>query len=190
MIYLRLFYEFFKTGLFAIGGGMATLPFLHDMGEATGWFTQAQLMNMLAVSESTPGPIGINMATYVGYTIAGIPGGIIATAGCVAPSCIIVTILAILYLKYKNASGLKSILATLRPATVALIGSAGVSILVTAFWGSDAVIGAIDFASTNGLMIALFVLSVVLLRKTRIGAVPVMVLAGVLKLCLALIGIG
>ena len=100
------------------------------------------------------------------------------------------TILAILYLKYKNASGLKSILATLRPATVALIGSAGVSILVTAFWGSDAVIGAIDFARTNGLMIALFVLSVVLLRKTKIGAVPVMVLAGVLKLCLALIGIG
>ena len=75
-------------------------------------------------------------------------------------------------------------------ATVALIGSAGVSILVTAFWGSDAVIGAIDFARTNGLMIALFVLSVVLLRKTKIGAVPVMVLAGVLKLCLALIGIG
>lgn len=124
------------------------------------------------------------------HEVAGIPGSIVATAGCVAPSCIIVTILAILYLKYKNASGLKSILATLRPATVALIGSAGVSILVTAFWGSDAVIGAIDFASTNGLMIALFVLSVVLLRKTKIGAVPVMVLAGVLKLCLALIGIG
>jgi hypothetical protein len=81
MIYLRLFWEFFKTGLFAIGGGMATLPFLHDIGEATGWFTQAQLMNMLAVSESTPGPIGINMATYVGFTVAGVPGAVIATLG-------------------------------------------------------------------------------------------------------------
>ena len=94
MIYLRLFWEFFKTGLFAIGGGMATLPFLHDIGEATGWFTQAQLMNMLAVSESTPGPIGINMATYVGFTVAGIPGAVIATLGLVFPSLIIISILA------------------------------------------------------------------------------------------------
>lgn len=94
MIYLRLFWEFFKTGLFAIGGGMATLPFLHDIGEATGWFTQAQLMNMLAVSESTPGPIGINMATYVGFTVAGVPGAVIATLGEVTPSIIVILIIA------------------------------------------------------------------------------------------------
>ena len=86
MIYLRLFWEFFKTGLFAIGGGMATLPFLHDIGEATGWFTQAQLMNMLAVSESTPGPIGINMATYVGCNVAGFFGGVVATMGEILPA--------------------------------------------------------------------------------------------------------
>ena len=86
MIYLRLFWEFFKTGLFAIGGGMATLPFLHDIGEATGWFTQAQLMNMLAVSESTPGPIGINMATYVLHRCRCPRRGRSATLGEVTPS--------------------------------------------------------------------------------------------------------
>ena len=78
MIYLRLFAEFFKVGLFAFGGGLATLPFLYDLGSRTGWFTAVDVANMLAVSESTPGPIGVNMATYVGYTYAGIPGGIVA----------------------------------------------------------------------------------------------------------------
>ena len=74
MIYLQLFYEFFKTGLFAVGGGLATLPFLYDMADRTGWFTRPQLADMLAVSESTPGPIGVNMATYVGFVTCGIPG--------------------------------------------------------------------------------------------------------------------
>ena len=104
MIYLRLFWEFFKTGLFTIGGGMATLPFLHDMGEATGWFTQADLMNMLAVSESTPGPIGINMATYVGFTVAGIPGAVIATIGEVTPSIIVILIVAAMLTKFRNSN--------------------------------------------------------------------------------------
>ena len=90
MTYLRLFWEFFKTGLFAIGGGMATLPFLKNIGLATGWYSQTDLMNMLAVSESTPGPIGINMATYVGFTVAGIPGAVIATVGEVTPSIIVI----------------------------------------------------------------------------------------------------
>ena len=185
MIYLQLFVSFFKVGLFAFGGGYAALPLIQEQViSENAWLSMNEFTHLVTISQMTPGPIALNAAPFVGTKVSGIPGSI------VAPSCIIVTILAILYLKYKNASGLKSILATLRPATVALIGSAGVSILVTAFWGSDAVIGAIDFARTNGLMIALFVLSVVLLRKTKIGAVPVMVLAGVLKLCLALIGIG
>lgn len=81
MLYLRLFWEFFKTGLFAIGGGLATLPFLQDMSDRTGWFTHAQLADMLAVSESTPGPIGVNMATYVGFTTGGVGGAVIATLG-------------------------------------------------------------------------------------------------------------
>ena len=79
MLYLQLFWEFFKTGLFAIGGGMATLPFLYDMADKTGWFTRAQLADMIAVSESTPGPIGVNMATYVGFLTGGVPGAVTAT---------------------------------------------------------------------------------------------------------------
>ena len=96
MIYLRLFYEFFKAGLFAVGGGMATLPFLYDISDSTGWFTHSQLADMIAVSESTPGPIGVNMATYVGYTTGGIPGAVIATLGIITPSIIIILIIACL----------------------------------------------------------------------------------------------
>ena len=94
MILLHLFWEFFKTGLFAVGGGMATLPFLYDMSTRTGWFTQAKLADMIAVSESTPGPIGVNMATYVGFETAGIPGAVIATLGLICPSIIIVLVIA------------------------------------------------------------------------------------------------
>ena len=94
MIYLRLFWEFFKTGLFAVGGGLATLPFLYDMGARTGWFTAQQVADMLAVSESTPGPIGINMAVYTGYTSAGIPGSVCALVGLVLPSIIIIMAVA------------------------------------------------------------------------------------------------
>ena len=115
MIYLRLFWEFFKTGLFAIGGGMATLPFLHDIGEATGWFTQAQLMNMLAVSESTPGPIGINMATYVGFTVAGVPGAVIIAA---------------LLRNFRENRYVDRAFYGLRPASTGLIGAACVSVVL------------------------------------------------------------
>ena len=94
MTLLRLYWEFFKTGLFSVGGGLATLPFLYEMGEKTGWFTTAQVADMLAVSESTPGGIGVNMATYAGFTAAGVPGGIVATLGLVFPSLVIISLLA------------------------------------------------------------------------------------------------
>ena len=128
MIYLRLFWEFFKTGLFAIGGGMATLPFLHDMGEATGWFTQADLMNMLAVSESTPGPIGINMATYVGFTVGGVPGAVIATLGEVTPSIIVILIIAALLRSFRENRYVDRAFYGLRPASTGLIAAAGLSV--------------------------------------------------------------
>ena len=103
MILLRLFYEFFKTGLFSVGGGMATIPFLQHMGEATGWFTNQELTTMIAVSESTPGPMGVNMATYVGFHIGstfgmgglgGIVGAVVATLGLITPSIIVILIIA------------------------------------------------------------------------------------------------
>ena len=92
MIYAKLFWEFFKTGLFAMGGGMATLPFLYDISDRTGWFTHQNLADMIAVSESTPGPIGVNMATYSGYLTAGFPGSVIATLGLITPSIIVILI--------------------------------------------------------------------------------------------------
>ena len=101
-IYLQLYWEFFKTGLFAIGGGMATLPFLKDIGASTGWYTYSDLMNMLAVSESTPGPIGINMATYVGYLVGGLPGAVIATLGEVTPSIIVILLIAVLLKNFQD----------------------------------------------------------------------------------------
>ena len=123
MIYLRLFFEFFKTGLFAVGGGLATLPFLNEMADNTGWFTRADLADMIAVSESTPGPIGVNMATYAGFTTAGIPGALIATFGLILPSLIIILLIAGFLKKFSENKVVKGIFAGLRPASVALIAA-------------------------------------------------------------------
>ncbi len=122
-IYLQLFLHFFQTGLFAVGGGLATLPFLSDMGKSTGWFNDAQLADMVAVAESTPGPIGINTATYVGYTSGGILGGIIATLGLITPSIIIILIIAQAIEKYNSSRIVKTLFYFLKPASVALICS-------------------------------------------------------------------
>lgn len=119
-LYLRLYWEFFKTGLFAIGGGMATLPFLKDIGATTGWFSQTDLMNMLAVSESTPGPVGINMATYVGYTVGGVPGAIVATIGEVTPSIIVILIVAAMLAKFRDSQYVANAFYGLRPASTGL----------------------------------------------------------------------
>ena len=125
MILLRLFWEFFKTGLFAVGGGLATLPFLYDISTRTGWFSQAQLADMIAVSESTPGPIGVNMATYVGFTTAGIPGGIVATLGLVCPSIIIILLIAKVLEQFRSNQTVDAAFYGLRPCSVALISAAG-----------------------------------------------------------------
>lgn len=127
---IRLYWEFFKTGLFAVGGGMATLPFLKNIGEATGWYTYTDLMNMLAVSESTPGPIGINMATYVGFTVGGVPGAVIATIGEVTPSIIVILIVAMMLKKFRDNQYVNSAFYGLRPASTGLIGSACVTVIL------------------------------------------------------------
>ena len=127
---LRLYWEFFKTGLFAVGGGMATLPFLKDIGETTGWYTYSDLMNMLAVSESTPGPIGINMATYVGFTVAGIPGALIATIGEITPSIIVILIVAAMLKKFRDSKYVNNAFYGLRPASTGLIGAACVAVVL------------------------------------------------------------
>ena len=147
--YLRLCWEFFKTGLFAIGGGMATLPFLKDIGETTGWYSYGDLMNMLAVSESTPGPIGINMATYVGFTVGGVPGAILATLSEVAPSIIIILIIAVMLKKFRDSKYVNNAFYGLRPASTGLIGAACVSVILE-------VLTCIRVASADGSLLNSF----------------------------------
>lgn len=137
MLYLRLFWEFFKTGLLAVGGGLATLPFLSAMADKTGWFTQSQLADMIAVSESTPGPIGINSATYVGFTVAGLPGSVIATVGIITPSIIVILVIAALLKNFQDNRFVVTVFRFLRPASVALIASAGISVAKIAFLTGD-----------------------------------------------------
>ena len=135
MILPKLFWEFFKTGLFAIGGGMATLPFLKNIGETTGWYTYGDLMNMLAVSESTPGAIGINMATYVGFTCGGILGGIIATLGEITPSIIVILLVAAFLKSFRSNRYVDRAFYGLRPASTGLIGAACVTVFLEALTG-------------------------------------------------------
>lgn len=120
MIYLTLFLEFFKTGLFAIGGGMATLPFLYDLTKY-GWYTMPELMDMIAVAESTPGPIGVNMATYAGFSAGGLLGGVVSTIGLVMPSVIIVILVYKILEKFKGASVVENAFYGLRPAVAGMI---------------------------------------------------------------------
>lgn len=126
---LTLCLEFFKTGLFAVGGGLATLPFLSEMADKYPWFTHEQLADMIAVSESTPGPIGVNMATYVGFLVFGIPGAILATLSLVLPSLIIIVIVAKMMNKYMNNKYVQWAFSGLRPAVTGLIAAAGWSVV-------------------------------------------------------------
>lgn len=140
-LYLRLFINFFATGLFSIGGGLATLPFLYQMSDNTGWFTYHEIADMLAVSESTPGAIGINMATYVGYKVAGFPGGLIATIGIITPCVVIILIIARILEKFSDSLTVKYAFHGLKPASLALISSAGISAAEIALVHTDMIPG-------------------------------------------------
>ena len=126
--------EFFKTGLLSIGGGLATLPFLYHMADNYPWFTRAQLSDMIAVSEATPGPMGVNMATYAGFTTAGIPGAILATFSLVLPSILVILIVARFLQRFQDSVLVKRVLFGLRPASVGLIAAAGWGILKLALY--------------------------------------------------------
>ena len=123
MIYLQLYWEFFKTGLFAVGGGMATIPFLREISLRTGWFTPAMLADMIAVSESTPGPIGVNMATYVGYTVGGVPGAVVATLGIVSPCIVIILIIASFLDAFRSSPTVDRAFYGIRPAGAGILSA-------------------------------------------------------------------
>ena len=137
MILLQLFFEFFKTGLFAVGGGMATLPFLYDISARTGWYTTEMLADMIAVSESTPGPIGVNMATYVGFVTAGIPGAIIATLGLITPSIVIILLIARALKAFRENPYVEAAFYGLRPCSVGLIAAAGFLVIKLALFNTE-----------------------------------------------------
>ena len=141
MIYLQLFISFLQIGMFSFGGGYAAMPLIQgQVVTLHQWLSMEEFTDLITISQMTPGPIAVNSATFVGIKIAGIPGAIVATLGCILPSCMIVTLLAKLYLKYRNMALLQGVLGSLRPAVVAMIASAGISILINAFWGSTATI--------------------------------------------------
>ncbi len=166
MILLRLFWEFFKTGLFAVGGGMATLPFLYDISDRTGWFTHQQLADMVAVSESTPGPIGVNMATYVGFVTAGVPGAIVSTLGLVCPSIIIILLVYMFLKAFRNNKYVNAAFYGIRPASAALIAAAGL-ILVRITFLTNAV--AIEGGTPSfGMQWKALALAVVILAGTHL----------------------
>lgn len=127
-IFARLYYEFFKVGLFSIGGGLATLPFLAEIGEKTGWFTQLDLANMVAISEATPGPLGINMATYVGFTSAGPLGAFLAPIGLTTPAIVVIILVTKMLNRFKESPLVQGAFYGLRPASMALIVSAGITV--------------------------------------------------------------
>ena len=156
MIELLLFWEFLKIGLFSVGGGMATLPFLYDLSDSTGWFTHAQLADMLAVSESTPGPVGINMATYVGYTVGGFGGALLATLGVILPGTVIVLIIASMLDKFRGNKYVDAAFYGLRPASTGLIAAAGVSVV------SIALLNTSLYAATGNLLDLISVKAVIL----------------------------
>ena len=165
MLYLRLYFEFFKTGLFSVGGGMATLPFLYAISDKTNWFSHELLADMVAVSESTPGPIGVNMATYVGYVTGGVPGALVATAGLVTPCCIIILLIAKALKAFRQNKYVDAAFYGLQPCSVGLIAAAGLLVLKISLF---------DFASfgQTGKLVDLFefkaiVLALVLLFCTR-----------------------
>lgn len=179
MIYLQLFWSFLQVGLFSFGGGYAAMPLIEEqIVTRHGWLSMQEFTDLITISQMTPGPIAVNSATFVGIKIAGIPGALVATLGCILPSCILVIVLAKLYFKYRNMQMLQGVLGSLRPAVVAMIAAAGVSVLVTAFWDGEV----ISFFGTNWVLVAIFLVCFVLLRATKLNPVFVMVLAGVLNL--------
>lgn len=179
MILLKLFFSFIQIGLFSIGGGYAAMPLIQaQVVETNAWLSMNEFIDLITIAEMTPGPIAVNSATFVGIRIAGIPGAIVATFGCILPSLFIVSLLSYIYTKYKNISLLQSVLASLRPAVVALIASAGISILLKVIFGD----GAMALQNVNILGVCLFGAAFFTLRKFKLNPILVMTLCGVVGL--------
>lgn len=184
MIYIELFLSFLQVGMFSIGGGYAAMPLIQSqVVGGYGWLTMSEFTDLITIAEMTPGPIAVNSATFVGIRIAGIPGALIATFGCILPSLFLVSLLAYIYYRYKNVSALQSVLSGLRPAVVALIASAGLSILGIVLFGEGTMaLSAVDWIGAGTFLAAFLVL-----RKLKWNPILVMTLCGAAGLGLNLL---
>ena len=177
MIYFQLFFAFLQIGAFSFGGGYAAMPLIQaQVIDKYHWLTLNDFTNLITIAEMTPGPIAVNSSTFVGNQVAGIPGALIATLGCILPSCIFVTILAKLYAKYRNLRLMKGILESLRPAVVAMILTAGITILIPTFFldGSISITG----GNLQLRYLIYFFTALFCLRKVKIDPIKVMVSCG------------
>ena len=178
MIYLELLWSFFQIGLFSIGGGYAAMPLIqHQVVELHGWLTMTQFADIMTIAEMTPGPIAVNSATFVGIQVAGIPGALVATVGCILPSCVIVMTLAYMYYRFRGLTMVQGVLAGLRPAVVAMIASAGISLIILSFFGQGTIPA--DLGGINYISVCIFGVGLFILRKFKVNPIYVMLGAGV-----------
>lgn len=178
MIYLQLFWSFFQIGLFSIGGGYAAMPLIQNqVVQLNHWLTLTEFTDLITISQMTPGPIAINSATFIGIRLAGFPGALVATAGCVLPSCVIIAVLYFLYSRYSKLSAVQGVLDGLRPAVVALIASAGASMVLLSFFGVSSIPSQPEFVDPTAIL--LFLASFLLLRLKKYNPIWVMLGCGV-----------
>ena len=174
--FLQLFLEFFKTGLFSVGGGLATLPFLYEISDKTGWFSDADIADMIAISESTPGAIGINMSTYAGYKAAGIAGGIVATLSLALPSFIVILVVAAFLDRFKENRYVEAAFYGLRPASIAMISAAGLNVVKIALINIPAFLESHNFMQLI-LWKAVLLAVVIFLARRKLKLHPVLFIA-------------
>ena len=178
MIYLELLWSFIQIGMFSIGGGYAAMPLIQNqVVDIHPWLTLQQFADVMAIAEMTPGPIAINAATFVGIQVAGIPGAILATLGCVLPSCAIVLTLAYIYYRFRGLTMVQGVLAGLRPAVIAMIASAGLSLMILAFYGQRQLPA--NLLDLDLIAVIIFGAAIFVLRKWKVSPIWIMAGAGV-----------
>lgn len=180
MIYIQLFLSFLQIGAFSFGGGYAALPLIKEqVVEQHNWLSPGAFSDLITISQMTPGPIAINAATFVGIKMAGLPGAVFATLGCIMPSCMIVSVMAYIYLRYRKLSILQGILQSLRPAVVAMIASAGLSIILSSFFGEE---GMVAIKNLRISSVVIFLTALYLLKKRQMNPVFVMIISGCMEI--------
>lgn len=180
---MQLFLSFLQIGLFSIGGGYAAMPLIQSqVVEKHGWLTLQEFANLVTIAEMTPGPIGVNGATFVGVRVAGIPGAVVATLGCILPSCLIVSLLAYIYKRWRSMALFQDVLSALRPVILALIAGAGLSILQNAVFPA-----ALSLSQGDWIAAGIFVVSLIALRKYRLSPILVIFSSGLMGMALYLL---